>query len=402
MPYFPQRTAVQQSLPQIVCMFCHGLIYGDIIDGALNSSPYREVCVSCYDNRLMRCTTCSFEAFDADFLTRTHQHLIYERRLGIQYSNYYIANDTQNRVCADCVQICDECDACFEWDDNAYNCCRGSYDGRTLLSYSYRPSTWYYYDWVNDSISSATRPTIGSLYMGIELEIMKMSHLVDDFHENADTSSLEYLYFKEDGSLGDGGAELVTMPGTLEAHREMFPFDALDLARSDGARSYAYSCCGFHIHVARSAFTPTHMWKFIKFQMNNPGLCQIVAQRDESSYATWYYDEHEKNDLPDYIKGKKSNGRRYLAINFQNYATVELRYFKGNILKAAILKNLEFVQSIYDYTKSLTVRQVTFQNGLSEDSYKDWLFDEQVRINYPNLFNFLSSTYYQNDTTRED
>jgi hypothetical protein len=129
------------------------------------------------------------------------------------------------------------------------------------------------------------------------------------------------------------------------------------------------------------------MWKFIRFQLNNPYLCQRVAQRDESSYASWHFDDVEKRSLPEYVKGTKSNGRRYLAINFQNYSTVELRYFKGNILRSAIMKNLEFVQSIYDYTKVMNVRQV-FEGALSEQKYILWLADQHK---YPNLVNFLNN-----------
>ena len=230
--------------------------------------------------------------------------------------------------------------------------------------------------------------------MGVELEIAKMSALAGDFDSMLSPKSRDFVYMKEDGSLGPDGVELVTMPATLDAFKKMFPFSELDWARLSGARSYAYPACGFHIHVSRSAFTATHLWKFVRFQLQNASLCQRVAQRGENSYASWYYEESEQRSIPDYVKGKKSNGRRYLAINFQNTNTVELRYFKGNILRGAILKNLEFVQSMYEYTRDMTVSDV-MTGGLREGNYLVWL-DERAAL-YPNLIHFL-----YNDSSKEE
>jgi hypothetical protein len=121
-------------------------------------------------------------------------------------------------------------------------------------------------------------------------------------------------------------------------------------------------------------------------------LCQTVGQRQDSSYAHWNYQYRDRmnmgDGLPSLVKGKSANGDRYVAINFQNHATVELRYFKGNILKAAILKNIEFVQSMYDYTKQLTAADVMTRHGLTELKYLDWL-DDKTEL-YPNLIQFVN------------
>jgi hypothetical protein len=251
---------------------------------------------------------------------------------------------------------------------------------------------FYYYRLIN-GVASPSYHLPGLLYMGVEIEINKLAPIAEEFLDGMTRESRDFVYLKEDGSIGVDGAELVTMPATIDAFKKVFPFDELDWARSEGARSFYYSNCGFHIHVSRSAFTATHMWKFVKFQLNNPALCQRVAQREESSYASWYYDDSERRSLPDYVKGKKSNGRRYLAINFQNRATVELRYFKGNILRSAIMKNLEFVQSLYDYTKMLSVSDV-MRGALTEESYNDWVFEHEDE--YPNLLHF-----FQNNDNKE-
>jgi hypothetical protein len=183
-----------------------------------------------------------------------------------------------------------------------------------------------------------------------------MDRFLQDAGEDA-SSEPTFLYLKEDGSLGSEGAEIVTMPSTFDAFRESFPFRALDRWREDGARSYAYQSCGLHIHIARSAFDAPHLWRFTKWQLKNQEYCQTVAQRSESTYAQWTEGgrlEERACSLPEIIKGKDSNRSRYIAINFQNAKTVELRYFKGNLTEESILAKVGFVDALYFFTKSLT------------------------------------------------
>ncbi len=371
---------VQQTLEHLLCHLCNNFIE----ESSYQSS---EICMGCEERLNYYCDSCGETSYSYDMSTR--EQILALTRLGIVANTFYCAEDTSNMVCEDCVNICTECSACFQSEEMAYECCEP--ENSLLHNYGYRPH-YYYYEKDDDAVLARPSVTPGVLYMGIELEIVKMEGLLDSFFENCKDTGKEFVYFKEDGSIGYDGAELVTMPATIDAFESVFPFDALDKARKWGARSFGYASCGFHIHVSRSAFTATHMWKFIKFQLENPELCQRVAQRDESSYASWHYDTHEKHDLPDYVKGKKANGRRYLAINFQNHATVELRYFKGNILRGAIMKNLEFVQSVYDYTKQLSVSDVVLNHGLKEYKYHRWLSNQE---GYENLKHFLANNSNQ-------
>jgi hypothetical protein len=368
-------TGTQQTIEGLLCEICTNILEDE-------SLINEHMCSNCEDAYTSFCNMCvssymNNSLADASICWRGNS-------IGIYSTSFVNASDTDEYMCSDCAVSCENCGEMYAYEDNAYDCCNTG--SNAVHSYSYRP-TFYYYERSEDIVLSKSRSTPGVLYMGVEIEINKMSEIVDEFIDCCTREQSEFVYFKEDGSLGPDGVELVTMPATLEAFEQVFPFLALDDAREKGARSFYYANCGFHIHVSRSAFTPSHMWKFIRFQLNNPYLCQRVAQRDESSYASWHFDDAEKRSLPEYVKGTKSNGRRYLAINFQNYSTVELRYFKGNILRSAIMKNLEFVQSIYDYTKNMNVRQV-FEGALSERKYMLWLADQHK---YPNLVNFLNT-----------
>jgi hypothetical protein len=376
-------TGIQQTLSGLLCMLCDGVISGE------PSPAHEEICDACDFDLVRECPTCIDSFFDVSELSNSQIRTLAQR--SVPYSYFYYTEDTNESVCENCVCNCEGCGASYQYMDECEGCCRSH--SSVIHNYSYRPNPIFYSS-SNDVVLGHGRAvrngSLSELYMGIELEVAKMMDLADEFYERLTSIQKDFVYMKEDGSIGPDGVEIVTMPATLDAFGRLFPFEQLDSARMYGARSYAYQSCGFHIHVSRSAFSATHLWKFVRFQLNNPVLCQRVAQRGENSYASWYYHEDERRDLPDYIKGKKSNGRRYLAINFQNRATIELRYFKGNILKSSILKNLEFVQSMYDYTKTLTVRDV-MNEGLTEESYNDWLFVEENMNKYPNLCKFLSA-----------
>ena len=376
-------TGTQQTIEGLLCVTCRNIMH--------ESTPLNDqICTNCDDQYIRYCDSCG----DCYMNTNDTPWEIRNRALsvGMGSNGFIYTNDTGELVCIDCAYFCENCQESYQDYDEMLNCCDTRSD--VVNCYSYRPRFNYYrMSEAYLDITHVAEP--GLLYMGVEIEVNKMGGtMADEFIDDCTVEQKGFIYLKEDGSLGPDGVEIVTMPSTLEAFKNTFPFDALDNARRKGARSFYYANCGFHIHVARSAFTPTHMWKFIRFQLQNPLLCQRVAQRDESSYASWYFDESEKRDLPEYVKGTKTNGRRYLAINFQNHATVELRYFKGNILPSAILKNLEFVQSMYNYTKNMTVRQV-MDKGLSESKYMLWL--DQYGGRYPNLIHFLDNDSNEGD-----
>jgi hypothetical protein len=156
--------------------------------------------------------------------------------------------------------------------------------------------------------------------------------------------------------------EIVTMPATLEGFRNMFPFAATDMLRENGARAWAYTSCGMHVHVSRSAFTASHMWKFIKWQTENWEKCAHFAGRESQQWASWNNQNMDvcKNKTSKAVKERGYNewNNRYSALNLTQRQTIELRYFRPNLNKDGILRVIEFIQAIYDYTKQMSYRDV--------------------------------------------
>jgi hypothetical protein len=146
------------------------------------------------------------------------------------------------------------------------------------------------------------------------------------------------------------------MPATLAAFEYRFPWEAFEWMHANGGRGWAYEYCGMHIHVSRSAFSPSHLYKFMKFQSSNDTICSEFAGRDYNSFARWDNESMEKIRLntKEYLNGA-AYAERYSAINVTPRNTIELRYFRSNITKEGILRNAQWVNAIYEYTKQMNI-----------------------------------------------
>jgi hypothetical protein len=299
-------------------------------------------------------------------------------------------------VCESCAMPrCRECGERWELQFDANACCmRGVHD------YSFRPS-FLYWHMQDGSLTNSNGMRSGwdfvaptnELFIGIELETECGADGWNDFLTNAgeDYGDPEFVYGKRDGSLDETGIELVTMPATMDAFMQRFPWDALERWNRSGARSFHRGSCGLHIHVSRSHFTPTHMWRFVAWQMRNQWFCEKIAQRNSEQWARWQslgeFGTEYKPTLADVVKGKESNGERYVAINFQNEHTIELRYFRGNLRADAIRMRVEFVDALARFTRNMTAREV-MDGALCVERFAHFVIAHSLR--YPVLATFIT------------
>jgi hypothetical protein len=146
-----------------------------------------------------------------------------------------------------------------------------------------------------------------------------------------------------------------------------------------------------HVHVSRSAFTASHLWKFIKWQTENWEQCVQFAGRMSQQWASW---NNETMDVCRTNTSKAVKGRgyadwnnRYSAINIIPHQTVELRYFRPNLNKDGILRVIEFIQAIYDYTKQMSYSDV-FNRRYNFELFKSFMEEKdkyQYALNYINV-----------------
>jgi hypothetical protein len=358
--------AQQLAMQDLLCTECSTALNDDT-----RSNDLLQVCDECISENTGYCEFCGdYYMLDWDMSHRASQFGATRHAVIM-----HVQGET---ICSNCTHPCPNCDTDYAYEESMWECCPEE-ENHELHSYSFKPSMRF---WSGKGIAlkQAWYPKPGELYMGLEIEMEKAAgyvHEMVDRDSQEDWHSPNFYYWKSDGSLSDSGAEMVTMPATLEAHKMRFPFEQLDWLHDKGARAWSYSTCGMHIHVSRSAFSATHMWKFIKFQLHNARALARIAGRDSTQWASWRNDtmDDARASAAKYTKDIRRQGvfaNRYSALNFNNQDTVELRYFRSNISTHGILRNIELVHGMWAYTAEMDFASV-FQHGWSFTRFVDYM-----------------------------
>lgn len=262
-----------------------------------------------------------------------------------------------------------------------------TYGGRFINSYSYKPEPRFFQgpgDYVTDP-----EQTNGRVFMGMELEItirdarvgaQLVTEAVDD----------NLIYCKEDGSVS--GFEMVTHPMTLEAARQILPFDTLRTLRNEYSASGYQN--GIHIHVNRTAFkSNSHAYRWAKFLYWNEEHALCIARRSGSHWASWATgDTLGHKNMMTVIKqgGRNSYRERYSAINVNNQHTFEVRIFRGTLNERKIMACLELIEGSVEYTRTLTASDVLTKDALKWDAFLAWAINQGDK--YANLIYVFDHT----------
>jgi hypothetical protein len=383
---------IQQVMTQLFCWSCNDALTDD------NSSDLvTPMCQGCVDENMVWCEMCGEIGIsgNSSLAYQAHQH---NRRHGteIPTESFFYCEDAGEWRCSGDSYHCD-CGEVYAYEDNWSSCCN---ETSAVHNYGYSPAFMYYAPtMVDDKLDFTARSYYakkGTLYMGVEIEVEKAYDLADNFLDKAkeDAENPRFLYLKSDGSLDHSGMEIVTMPATLESFMHMYPIDAIQWLRNMGARAWNRSRCGMHVHLARSAFTPSHLWKFIKFQVVNSQHCIAFAGRDSAQWASWGNSQMTELQSKPSIGVKHRGGyadwcNRYSAINLTGSRTIELRYFRPNLNDDGAYRVVQFVQAMYDYTKNMSYRDVVAGR---------WDFSLLVRMmagdeKYQHAYNYIRSNY---------
>lgn len=302
--------------------------------------------------------------------------------------------DSYTTLCSDCYNYnytnCEDCgrlihndDAHYEDDDSdvpyCYDCFQ-KLEAYAIKSYSYKPEPIFYGS--------------GELFMGVELEIDKGGE------ENLNAQTLldianypdERIYCKHDGSINDG-FEIVSHPMSLDYHiNEMNWLDIFNKAAAMGYRSHNTATCGLHIHVSRSAFGETldeqdtsigrvvffvekHWNELVRFSRRNIDNLNRWAAR----YATISNTTQET-----YKKAKDKNMGRYVAVNLENYSTIEFRLFRGTLCYKTFVATLQLIEQICTTAIRYSDKE------LEEMSWCDWVSNTS-KSDKPELIEYLKS-----------
>lgn len=325
-----------------LCSCCGIRIWADDSYG----DEYTVLCKSCYNDYYTRCERC-------DCLLHRDN------------ANYFDGSD---------IPYCDECYEEIE-------------DESSIRDYGYKPEPIFYGK--------------EDMYFGVELEIDCGGEIPDNAEklENIGNKKRDHIYCKHDGSIHDG-FEIVSHPMSLLYHyNDMNWEEIFEKAIDMGYRSHNTSTCGLHIHINRDAFGSTydeqeipiarivyfveaHWNELVKFSRRN--IDNIM--RWASKYGIM---ENIKNT---YDKTKKGNLGRYVAVNLQNYNTIELRIFRETLNINTFYATLQLVDEIcksainmndYEFEKMSWLDFVSKINKDEKPELIKYLKLKQLYVNEP-------------------
>lgn len=252
--------------------------------------------------------------------------------------------------------------------------------------YHYTPDTFTFWDYdfrKKKRIKRAT-PLNNVLYMGTEIEaqFLPKKHtniVIGKILNTYGRDKEELIYAKHDGTVPDPGSELVTHPMTLSMYRSLTwkgLFDSIIKPESFGI--------GGHVHLSKTAFvSPIHVYKFCNFLRTNVEYTEWIGERPlQGEWCKAYSGNGKIVQLAQRYKDNENNDR-YEMINFTRY-TIELRFFWSPSSTAMLLKNVEFIDALYNYTQICPIK-FTYQDFEN--------FIEKFSIKYPYLYNFILDRY---------
>lgn len=241
------------------------------------------------------------------------------------------------------------------------------------------------------------------LLVGVELEVCT-DYTMQQLIEAAEDP---FFCGKQDSSISGSKSrcvELVTAPASIKYLKRQYAlwFNKLDYSMFDVSTQTSN---GMHVHVGREHFRneigeedKNHIRNFCWF-INNPANIDFFVYLSErgslanmSHYTPFFPFNRGSSKFQAFKSICNTIGRGGFrgATNFkggwEGAKTVEVRIFKGIVSYACIVKNLEVVDSVFHFTKSLTsYRDLTLKG------YLKWLMTTP-RNQYSVLKEFLEQT----------
>ena len=132
---------------------------------------------------------------------------------------------------------------------------------------------------------------------------------------------------------------------------------------------------GLHVHLNRKAFTRLHLWNFCRFLYNHLTLTTHIARRHNNNFEWCNFSGHLWDDIRTAIKSDGVNayrGAKRTAINLSKNETIELRMFGGSESGYLFNTKIEFIQAVYDFTKTYSLNekhaQIRFVEHVNADA----------------------------------
>lgn len=228
-------------------------------------------------------------------------------------------------------------------------------------------------------------------YFGIEIET------------EGDFSNIELVtryqdiwHLEEDGSLGEGGFEMISQPMSWNYIKLQEPrFKALfkSLANA-GQKSHNGSSCGLHVHVSREAFKDEDA-------INRCLLIVHAFRRNMMEFGRRFDSEWARFTEIPLMPGESDLNRigstgHNVAVNCgyhsddDNTDTIEFRFPKGSLNILTVMATIEFIKNIVELSNS-DADKIQFKNLIYGEFVPDYIrvreerwhryFDKGIELN---------------------
>lgn len=276
--------------------------------------------------------------------------------------------------------------------------CFSNYADNCLNSYGYKPAPVFGYIGNDGEAKYCTRSeSLSAIPFGLEWEFNDSDEGTITALELTEAGTIDgnqRAYCKHDGSLATEGVECVFHPMTIDYMEKTDILKKIEVAAIGCDVDSSPEHAGIHFHVPREKlynfnsadskikalgkldyFFATNKDKVVKFcRRTNLGYCMfpkkltIDANETAKNIYTRYYEKHSSD--------------RYVAVNNENYNTVEFRIFGSTT-------NSELVKLYARYTEALI------------DCVKLMDDDDFLKLEHEDVLSNVISKYYNDDASRE-
>lgn len=220
---------------------------------------------------------------------------------------------------------------------------------------------------------------LNPFWMGVELEVEPRVSRRDCLQAIFESTS-NFAILKNDGSLNDGGFEIVSVPATLASHRRLWqPFFDTAAKKVRSWTSPGHKC-GMHVHVSNNAVSNYTFGRALVFinQSQNCGFIEAVAGRAMNTFCRMT-DKKVSSGKMTYSESRYEA----LTISDNTSGTYELRIFRGNVRAAGFFKNLEFTHAMFAFCAQASA------TGLDYQEFLTWMSQPSIGRDYKVLLYWL-------------
>lgn len=219
------------------------------------------------------------------------------------------------------------------------------------------------------------------LWLGVELEVQPRVGAHHRYVAMTYETVKSFAVMKNDGSLRDGGFEIVTVPGTLAWHLSGVWDDFFKRA-APNLHAWDTETCGLHVHINRhamSAFTIGKLLTFVHDQRNADLLSRVAGRRIGGSYYSTVNGLRVRDGR---YRGRSFEWSHHWALGFstKNHgSTLELRIFRGNCGRNGLFRSLEFTQMICEFAATSSPKEMT------AEAFSAWFQQPWIYPRYPHF-----------------